>query len=1539
MDRRLLPYEYQLIEALGVTKEEYLRFVAIQRTYADSKVSTALDVRNGPGAGTAALVLTIIGTLFQVGAALLAPKPQLPDQTTQRQPRNKRLAPRFGFNSSLELASYGDPVSLVYTNTAINGSGGVRVNGSLVWSAVETIGGNHFAQLLVVLGAGNISKIDPDRTALGQLPLSSYQKSRVFLFFKDQSSGLLQYKDNVFGGFDNGILDVHPINNNRNVNRKSAINLISDKDDMINGYSQTFSPSSLSRFGAYDPVPINVDVISRNSDGNEKTAGGKDDKITINNKEGGSYLDIFSEDKTFDITIPKLDLKEKSSHEVLADEIKQESADSLDMSALYMLGTAKYRLKNVNGNPLDLASSGVAATFECIEAGRRPTTDYNRSKPYSSEDFSDKLRDDINDAIEILSDEESGRDSDKSKVELLLNKALFDALEDQFNNNAIKKIDFDNTALALNWTQTIISHKNKKLLRALNKVQRVTRQKNDEELTSDSLLTVFNASKEFQGFNAIGVLTSVAKTQDDLLKRNGSVDVLTRQGSIGHTIRQRNDVLKPQIDASDTKDAINEVKRRINKVITQINNGRFDNVKDLARDSPANGKTWEEYVTGVVDNDSDEPEVIKEGIYKERLSPRKTRSYQDFSKTISTLEGDIETLITGGGRTGENRIITLDANKKAAGGANSGNVFSSVNFDKGKNIVLTMKGVKQLVKYLADDPNRHISDWMYNFTGDGAGNRSKDQRTRETARVPNDEVDIAPTSFEKRLGIKQRKIANQKRKQENFLKRGLQSIREWHIDRLQNGRIEGERRNSKQPMVFSGPGREDGRLQTDVKYPFCLAEADIFLDHLPENGSEDVAGGDLVNEQLNSIISEKRKTVRQLTYLVENWERISKQIDPKDADDNFFTKCLSKIEIGLYSTVSSCDFVVFNLKATVFRQVSGRQSKYGKDKVKSVDGAEIKKPHTDSDNGVKHRITFFKVACRRVSTEASSEFEYAPVIFALRRASKAAQYAQISFKANNTAKYEFKFEPVVDFAAEILQNGQTHIGFIENQLEGSGSSLLSTDKTINGGSFFWHGRRYKTTPEGLENALRETRPLLTNEWDMFSVRGDTKVDFSFNNGPEFEIVSVSEQQKERNPSKFENLYENLSMMGVHLYAGRNVQDVRAISAFVTKGKACRQIDSDGNISLNANSSSYAPDIFLDTILDENNGVARYLPANPADTESLALAKKFCRNNNLDGSTQLFMDGVIAEASSWREFWIENAPLSLLELARKNGKDTLVPALPVDKSGRAANYDGTPVELKVNALFTPGNILEGSYKEEFLDYGVGTQDIAVTVLYRETGEDSVFSSTRAVNVKLSKDENNKTLNEIDIVRQTVDASQFVTQRSQAILIGKLLCNQRRHIRRGIEFQTFPSEAAIEPGSFVYVDVGLEEWDNYTTGSVMARSVLNFPLNVEPKDGTYTILLYRPETGDTATETKAVTTSDGVTTAVGLNRKYEGYVFVMGKSKPSKRVFRVTEVAIEEGGEVSVKAIEYPCNEANGVLTALIADFRDRLENGDMRFTVS
>ena len=55
--RKLLPYEYDLIDTLGVSKEEYLEFIALQEIYTDPKEGTALDIRNE--VGTIALILTI----------------------------------------------------------------------------------------------------------------------------------------------------------------------------------------------------------------------------------------------------------------------------------------------------------------------------------------------------------------------------------------------------------------------------------------------------------------------------------------------------------------------------------------------------------------------------------------------------------------------------------------------------------------------------------------------------------------------------------------------------------------------------------------------------------------------------------------------------------------------------------------------------------------------------------------------------------------------------------------------------------------------------------------------------------------------------------------------------------------------------------------------------------------------------------------------------------------------------------------------------------------------------------------------------------------------------------------------------------------------------------------------------------------------------------------------------------------------------------------------------------------------------------------
>ena len=77
MTRKLLPYEYDLIDALGVSKKDYLDFVAQQHIYEDVKEGTVLDARNGI---EVAIALAIVGILFQVASVLLMPKPKLPQQ-------------------------------------------------------------------------------------------------------------------------------------------------------------------------------------------------------------------------------------------------------------------------------------------------------------------------------------------------------------------------------------------------------------------------------------------------------------------------------------------------------------------------------------------------------------------------------------------------------------------------------------------------------------------------------------------------------------------------------------------------------------------------------------------------------------------------------------------------------------------------------------------------------------------------------------------------------------------------------------------------------------------------------------------------------------------------------------------------------------------------------------------------------------------------------------------------------------------------------------------------------------------------------------------------------------------------------------------------------------------------------------------------------------------------------------------------------------------------------------------------------------------
>ena len=613
----------------------------------------------------------------------------------------------------------------------------------------------------------------------------------------------------------------------------------------------------------------------------------------------------------------------------------------------------------------------------------------------------------------------------------------------------------------------------------------------------------------------------------------------------------------------------------------------------------------------------------------------------------------------------------------------------------------------------------------------------------------------------------------------------------------------------------------------------------------------------------------------------------------------FHTKGLARIEQAAYASVTRCNVLDLVIKYGVYRRISGRNNVYGS---KQRDYA-----HSPSDNGPKARTAMFRLEYRFGN---KGNYARVPFIFCTRGFNEQSVFTYLKLVSAAAKQFiEVRLEPVVDPPAEPNVKGYCY-------LEPNGKIQELT--TVNTGNpnlqIFFNGAKHGPSAYPPTNKS----PKDTSEFDLFSYDAFTNSTFAFDGSPEINVTAVNEQTIEAWNTYSPNLYRGLSNFALHVNSGPGTQDVRDISVWVSEGKLLRPLSTaadtygneattgstnDGAIaalqaSIPTTSSSFAPDIFLDTILDGDNGIGKYAKLHSVDVMQLAQSKRFCQHN------RLFMDGLIGDARSWREFWAQVAPFSLLELGKIGGKETLVPAVPYVKSTGAMTR-----AVSINALFNQGNILEGSYKEEFIDYGSSTQDVIVTVIYRDVERNGIFPRNNSVEVKLTSP------NEDNAIRETIDTSQFVTTRRQAVILGKFLCQTRRHTRQAVEFQTFPTDSFIMPGSFIYVETSNNQWDGIYTGRVEAGGVLNLPISSTVPNGTYNVLTYGSTDGTRSFSSITVSNNTAASLA-----SVAGQLFVLGTVVRSKRVFRIVEVSMEEEGETTVRAVEHPCDSSGNSLIA-------------------
>ena len=181
--RALLPAEQDLIATLGCSKDEYFQFLE-DCHYASAKrkdgYALVPDVRNDP---VTLIVNLVIGLALTAVSTLLAPKPSQQQQDEKRsiktadQKGRDRFTPYESFGSVQELASLGKIIPLIYTQQ------GVRVNGQLLWSHLDSQGSSQLLRAIVLFGNGITGRPAFNGFAIGDQLIKNYGAARMRLFF------------------------------------------------------------------------------------------------------------------------------------------------------------------------------------------------------------------------------------------------------------------------------------------------------------------------------------------------------------------------------------------------------------------------------------------------------------------------------------------------------------------------------------------------------------------------------------------------------------------------------------------------------------------------------------------------------------------------------------------------------------------------------------------------------------------------------------------------------------------------------------------------------------------------------------------------------------------------------------------------------------------------------------------------------------------------------------------------------------------------------------------------------------------------------------------------------------------------------------------------------------------------------------------------------------------------------------------------------------------------------------------------------------
>ena len=254
--RKLLPYEWGLIQALEISEQEYREIfqrIAEEQRKRPAEYAHIPDVVNEPVSWTTVLVSLAIGLVSTGVAILLAPKPPKPDQPddpTRIDGTNQQGRTRFnqsiGFDGAPQLARLGSRIPVVFGRDRIiddpeaelESSGGIIVEPLLVWSQVISKGTyQNFKGQYVLADYGLDFRPDRQAFMMGGQPIDDIYEVNYELFWSSKNgSNILTGEDSIYGKAAPGDTEIFTV------------------PGSVKGFCSAFSPTNKSVFGVHGPI-------------------------------------------------------------------------------------------------------------------------------------------------------------------------------------------------------------------------------------------------------------------------------------------------------------------------------------------------------------------------------------------------------------------------------------------------------------------------------------------------------------------------------------------------------------------------------------------------------------------------------------------------------------------------------------------------------------------------------------------------------------------------------------------------------------------------------------------------------------------------------------------------------------------------------------------------------------------------------------------------------------------------------------------------------------------------------------------------------------------------------------------------------------------------------------------------------------------------------------------------------------------------------------------------------------------------------------